>query len=110
MPLYDYACPDDHWFESRLDYPPPAEQPCPGCGAPARRMASRFSGVILGGQHQAAYDSADMWHGTGLEGTDGVNPMYYESEKIQVDLGASRPRKDPAGPKEKLHKALGGQL
>lgn len=88
MPLYVYNCPQGHQIEelySSYDASPPT-LPCPlhdeiaerGVGKPCFKLSWM----------PAMIDSAkEAWAGTPLEGTDGINPLHYKSEKIQVDLG-----------------------
>lgn len=39
MPLYDYKCTScDHQYETREGFDAPSRQPCPQCGAEAKRL------------------------------------------------------------------------
>lgn len=91
MPLYEYLCTNDHWTETTHPYPPPGEVRC-YCGAQAERMASTFGTYACrdGVTAPPEIDNVDdIYHGTGLEGSDGVNQFYYESTKTQVDMSTS---------------------
>ena len=89
MPIYEFACSEnhitEHWWhlasESRK------EVQC-RCGKQAIRILSMPS------FHVAEYDSdgvkifrGNPWEGTPLEDDDGINPLQYKSDKIQVDMG-----------------------
>ena len=71
MPLYDYRCPDGHYFERMTPMTSGDEQDCPACGAVAAKVPSR---VALGGQASPGPGKEQMpqtWRGT-YEG----NPEY----------------------------------
>ena len=90
MPIYEFRCPEghltEHWWhlasESRKEI-----LCC--CGAQASRVLS------MPAFHVQEIDKAsglpifkgNPWEGTPLEDDDGVNPLQYKSDKIQVDLG-----------------------
>jgi putative FmdB family regulatory protein len=38
VPLYDYKCSNGHQYETREGFDAPSRQPCPQCGAEAKRV------------------------------------------------------------------------
>jgi putative FmdB family regulatory protein len=71
MPLYDYRCPDGHYFERMAPMTSGDEQGCPACGAVAAKVPSR---VALGGQASPGPSREQMpqtWRGT-----HEANPEY----------------------------------
>jgi putative FmdB family regulatory protein len=71
VPLYDYRCPQGHYFERMAPMDGGDSASCPGCGATAPKVPSR---VALGGQASAGPAQEQMpqtWRGT-YEG----NPEY----------------------------------
>ena len=40
MPTYDYRCAKGHRYEAQEPFGSPSEQPCPKCGAVAKRQIS----------------------------------------------------------------------
>lgn len=95
MPLFDYKCPcgvaiRDQHFSSWRDVP--ADIPCPVCD---QRAAKQYgSPQVWGAICDRALIGAEIFEGTPLEGTDGVNPDlspgepgYYESTKAMVEVG-----------------------
>ena len=109
LKVYDFMCPDGHWFESKHVYPPPRSLVC-SCGQIARRMASRFSTFECrdGVTGKAPMDDPkEIFAGTALEGTDGVNPAQFQSTKTQIDLAAAHKAPESVSPREYLRKRLG---
>ncbi len=72
MPLYDYRCPQGHFFEQMAPMAAARDrQDCPACGQASAKIPSRVS---LGGQASAGLTAEQMpqtWRGT-YEG----NPEY----------------------------------
>ncbi len=71
MPLYDYRCPQGHFFEQMAPMAAAERQACPACGQASAKIPSRVS---LGGQASAGLAAEQMpqtWRGT-YEG----NPEY----------------------------------
>lgn len=87
MPLYEYECDNQHRSEeiffSYRDAPD--ELACPHCGATAHRLVScpQFK---LGWVIPVVDSAKEIWAGTPLEGTDGKNPLYYKSKRLQFDM------------------------
>jgi putative FmdB family regulatory protein len=64
MPLYDYRCPDGHYFERMAPMTAGDVSDCPACGAAASKVPSR---VALGGQANPGLSQEQMpqtWRGT----------------------------------------------
>lgn len=71
MPLYDYRCPQGHFFEQMAPIAARERQDCPACGQTGAKIPSRVS---LGGQASPGPGMEQMpqtWRGT-YEG----NPEY----------------------------------
>ena len=71
MPLYDYRCPQGHFFEQMAPIAARERQDCPACGRTGEKIPSRVS---LGGQASPGQGTEQMpqtWRGT-YEG----NPEY----------------------------------
>jgi putative FmdB family regulatory protein len=71
MPLYDYRCPQGHFFEQMAPIAARERQDCPACGQTGEKVPSRVS---LGGQASPGLSMEQMpqtWRGT-YEG----NPEY----------------------------------
>jgi putative FmdB family regulatory protein len=71
MPLYDYRCPQGHFFEQMAPIAARERQECPACGQTGEKVPSRVS---LGGQAGPGPSMEQMpqtWRGT-YEG----NPEY----------------------------------
>jgi len=71
MPLYDYRCPQGHFFEQMAPIAARERQDCPACGQTGAKIPSRVS---LGGQASPGAGMEQMpqtWRGT-YEG----NPEY----------------------------------
>lgn len=88
MPIYEYICPDGHVEEELyLDAnKAPDTGYCRRCNQDNVRIVSAPTFKL--GWEMVVNDSGRVWDGTPLEGTDGKNPLYYKSDKIQVDLGS----------------------
>lgn len=93
MPQYDYVCHRGHrsteLFNSHRDRPDSIK--CPLCLAEAkfRISAPRF---VIQGQEAPMDDAREIWAGSGLDGTDGIDEFNYKSDHVQVDYGNhSRP-------------------
>lgn len=88
MPIYEYKCGGGHQFE-RIELAgdsPDLKPQCPFCHGEGLKMLSvpkfKLSWVPV------MVDSAkEIWDGTPLEGTDGINTAHYKSDKIFVDQG-----------------------
>lgn len=90
MPIYEYICKRGHRNEGIYSSfeAAPGRGKCPFCDSDTVRIASACTfklGWVMTVNDEGA---AKIWEGTPLEGTDGVNELYYESDKIQVDLGS----------------------
>ena len=71
MPLYDYRCPQGHFFEQMAPMAAAERQACPACGQAGAKIPSRVS---LGGQASPGVGMDQMpqtWRGT-----YGGNPEY----------------------------------
>jgi hypothetical protein len=109
MPIYVYNCPEGHQIEeifSTYESSPQAI-PCPWHDAVAERGVGRpcfkLSWV------PTMIDSAkEAWAGTPLEGTDGINPLHYKSEKIQVDLGTKPQQSGKSKERKGMRAVLAG--
>jgi putative FmdB family regulatory protein len=80
MPLYDYRCPQGHFFEQLATIAARAQQDCPACGQSSQKVPSRVS---LGGQADPGLSREQMpqtWRGT-HEG----NPEYLSQLRGQWD-------------------------
>ena len=80
MPLYDYRCPQGHFFEQLATIAARAQQDCPACGQPSQKVPSRVS---LSGQADPGLSREQMpqtWRGT-HEG----NPEYLSQLRGQWD-------------------------
>ena len=86
MPIYEYICELGHVTEEI--YPSleasPVEAQCPHCDGYNIRIVSAPSFKL--GWVPVVNDSGRVWDGTPLEGTDGKNPLYYKSKKLQFDM------------------------
>ena len=89
MPLYEYICKDGHRNEDLFPSleAAPGEGVCPHCGSDTVRIASLPS-FRLSWVPRVVDSVKEVWDGTPLEGTDGVNPLYYESKKMMFDQKA----------------------
>lgn len=87
MPIYEYLCPKGHRSEvitlSIKDSSSKVE--CPQCSSTASKIPSRPQ-FRLSWVPQVCDDVRDIWEGTPLEGTDGVNHLQYKSDKPFIDL------------------------
>jgi len=89
MPMYEYLCERSHVTE-QLRALEDRSKPCACkvCGLEAKRVASRCSFAL--GWVPIVCDSAkDVWQGTPLDGTDGINEMHYKSKdhRVFMDYG-----------------------
>ena len=88
MPLNDYKCRSGHiteyWHQFIREVTPKIE--CPECGKEAYKLMS-CPNFQLSWAKVPNDSGKDIWAGTPLEGTDGINELTYKSYKIQVDLG-----------------------
>ena len=89
MPLYEYRCDDGHTTE---ELAPSFEESatsiqCTFCRRVAKRVIS-LPNMKLAWVPTVVDTAKEIWEGTPLEGTDGVNTVHYRSDKIFVDQGA----------------------
>lgn len=94
MPLYEYQCVD---CRGRCEIIRPVScrdevgPECPSCGSVVLERAPSIPHFQLSWKPVPHDRAKDIWAGTPLEDDDGVNPLYYESDKSQVDLGDRKP-------------------
>lgn len=98
MPLYDFLCPAcssrrEEFFVTWRDAPP--SRPCP-CGGEAVKLVGLPVVHESDPAKKPQLTAREMFRGTALEGTDGVNPYlpkghvgHWEPTKATVDLGKS---------------------
>jgi putative FmdB family regulatory protein len=93
MPLYEYECDNGHVSEELFSSfsEAPNDLTCLSCFGTSRRIVSLPSFKV--GWKMVVNDSGRVWDGTPLEGTDGVNELYYKSKKPQFDM-AGKAKKD----------------
>lgn len=88
MPIYEYQCKNGHRYEEIVLAGDEAHNPplCPQClNGGKRRVSSPYFKLSW---IPTVVDSAkEIWSGTPLEGTDGINSVHYKSDKIFVDQG-----------------------
>jgi len=98
MPIYEYICKNGHRTEEiyLLRADAPVEDVCPVCHGDNVKIVSASTFKL--GWEMVVNDSGRVWDGTPLEGTDGVNELYYKSKRLQFDMagkaetnGASNP-------------------
>lgn len=88
MPIYEYECKLGHRFEQLVlaGDKVTLEIPCQYCKEYAVKRLScpnfKLSWVPV-----VVDNAKDIWDGTPLEGTDGINEVQYKSDKIFVDQG-----------------------
>jgi putative FmdB family regulatory protein len=88
MPIYEYECKRGHVSESLAASFEGAEDElqCPHCdGYAVRRISS--PNVKLAWVPVMIDSTKEIWDGTPLEGTDGVNQVHYKSDKLFIDQG-----------------------
>lgn len=93
MPVYEYRCPDGHVTEqSFLMAEKPKTIECGWCGETAPWIPSRFQAWPEVCNRAAIDRPADIFHGTPLADSDGVNQHAYQSKKAFSlgDLGARK--------------------
>ena len=107
MPQYDFVCDRNHrtteLFNSWRDRP--QEIKCPLCLGRARFRISAPK-FVFQGQEAAMDDAEEIWAGTGLDGTDGIDEFHYKSDRVQVDLGEKR-RPPTVKPRDEFKSMLG---
>lgn len=87
MVNYDFFCPTcKDYFEDAVEAHTRAE-PCPICGDLAMQVWLSSATVRT---ELAPVDAKNLWAGTPLAGTDGINRVHYRSDKPFVDLGKGR--------------------
>jgi hypothetical protein len=61
---------------------------CPACGEQTRKLAG-LPYVKIQWNKTPIDRCKDAWSGTGLEDSDGINPMQFKAEdgKLQIDMG-----------------------
>ena len=88
MPLHVFRCANRHENELLVPLEHSKWQDCPECEMMAYQIPScphfKMGGVI------PVNDYDDPWEGTKLEGAAGPNELTYKSDRIQMDMGASR--------------------
>ena len=88
MPIYEYECKQGHTCESLAPSFEDAKDKlqCPYCdGVAVRRISS--PNVKLAWVPVVIDSAKEIWEGTPLEGTDGVNQVHYKSDKLFIDQG-----------------------
>lgn len=89
MPNYDYRCDLGHVQEVFLtpqERDDGKEVECIDCGGLCERIWLKAPTVKPPGG--VPHDRArDIWEDTPLAGTDGINPVTFVSDKVQVDGG-----------------------
>ena len=71
MPLYDYCCPQGHYFEQMAPIAEREQQNCPACGQASGKIPSRVSLAGRADPGPAMEQMPQTWRGT-YEG----NPEY----------------------------------
>ncbi len=91
MPLYEFQCDScgrvrEEYRQSMGDDDP--GDCCEACGGPMARIPSTclMQDPLLPRPHDRA---KDIWEGTALADSDGINRAHYVSDKAQFDLGSS---------------------
>lgn len=88
MPLHRFRCCNGHTTELIVPLEHSRWQECSECNKMAYQILScphfKMGGVI------PVNDYDDPWEGTKLEGAGEPNTLYYKSDRIQMDMGASR--------------------
>lgn len=89
MPIYEYICKNGHRTEEI--YPTLEDSPelgdCPLCESDNVRIVSACTfklGWVMTVNDEGA---GKIWEGTPLEGTDGVNKLYYKAKNNIFDQG-----------------------
>jgi putative FmdB family regulatory protein len=77
VPTYDYRCSAcDHFYEKQEGFDAPSTQPCPRCGAPARRVYSpppiifKGSGFYVTDSKKGGGDTASIGLGSSSPKTE----------------------------------------
>lgn len=104
MPLYEYTCGKHSEERVYLRFEDAPKEITCSCGSPSHRCLSNPTFKL--GWVPTVNDSGNVWEGTKLEGTDGVNQLHYKSDKIFVDHGT---RKEP-GAKSKKRRGMAAVL
>ncbi len=88
MPLYEFQCDScDRVREELRSMGDDGSSKC-GCGGLRIRIPSTCLAQFTGAPRP--HDRAkDIWEGTPLADSDGINRVHYRSSKVQVDLGGS---------------------
>jgi putative FmdB family regulatory protein len=105
MPLYEYRCKSCEKVSEHLVMGGYSDLegtifPCPECGSRKTEKVLSVPKFTLSWA-PCAYDVADPWEGTALEGAGGPDEVNYKSEKIFIDHGVetraggeTRPKND----------------
>lgn len=64
MPLYDYRCPQGHFFEQLAPIAAREQQDCPVCGQPSPKIPSRITLVGQASPGPAMDQMPQTWRGT----------------------------------------------
>ena len=87
MPLYDYCCPQGHYFEQMATIAARAQQPCPACGQVSGKIPSRVSLAGRADPGPSMEQMPQTWRGT-YEG----NPEYLGQLRRQWGPGRNSRR------------------
>jgi hypothetical protein len=90
MPIYEYVCPDGHKTSS-IEKVGVKTLLCRVCALEAHLTPSVPS-FKLSWVPTVCDSAKDIWEGTPLEGTDGVNELQYEYKKL-FSLTTSKKKK-----------------
>lgn len=88
MPAWDFICENGHktWELFVKAEEVTDRMICPECGLAAYRQLA-FPNTKVMWDLPPIDNADDVWGGTRLEGTDGINPYQYKSTKTQIDFG-----------------------
>ena len=89
MPIYEYLCRNGHRTEEIVLAGDTTEDilRCPH-GLDDRRRQMSAPNVKLAWVPTVIDSAKEIWDGTPLEGTDGINSVHYKSDKLFMDGGA----------------------
>jgi len=89
MPIYIYRCPVGHEHEEIVSYKERVDRRlCNVCYEVAKLVPSCPTFRFRDADHMPIMtDAKDIWEGTPLEGTDGINQAEHVSMTAQFDLG-----------------------